>query len=60
MSGYCKGCGGQVCYCGEEPIKAEKYYERKCAFLELLILKLGTSLENDLMKWEKENPEPKE
>ena len=24
MSGYCKGCGGQVCYCGEEPAKMKK------------------------------------
>ena len=24
MSGYGKGCGGQVCYCGEELIKVKK------------------------------------
>lgn len=34
------------------------YYKKKCQFLELLILKSGTSLEKDLIKWEKENPEP--
>lgn len=37
----------------------EYYYFKKSQFLELLILKSGTSLEKDLIKWEKENPEPK-